>query len=299
MKKKISYVNLLKEAIAEYDTKVMDYKGPLSEPIISFDGKSELKTHADASSILERYYFKEKESDGKLFVEDVQEEEPDIENEIKTGEKADPIKTTMAQLEKEIEEDFELEDFDLTEDDKGEEEEKKGEKEEKKGEKEEEEGEKEEENVTESIEQAVIEKLIQEMEDGPDEGAVKSEEKKAEKDEKDAEKMELTSSEDIDKVVEEVELEIAMMEMEDEAEKEDEEKGEEGEEKGEEGEEDLDVDAKVKKESYGLGPIVPDSDKDLVEEAFRLFKEEIEKDEKSLEKECVEEDDEIGKDELD
>ena len=58
MKNKVSYVELLKEAISEYDTKSFDYKGPLIAPIISYDGEGELKTQKDATSVLERYYFK-------------------------------------------------------------------------------------------------------------------------------------------------------------------------------------------------------------------------------------------------
>ena len=58
--KQVSYVKLLKEAIAEFDTsKTVDMKGPMLDPIMSYDGAGELPTHKDAASILERYYFNE------------------------------------------------------------------------------------------------------------------------------------------------------------------------------------------------------------------------------------------------
>jgi len=58
--KKQSYMNLLKEAISEFDTSDnLEVKGPMLDPIISWDGGGEIPTYKDAASILERYYFNE------------------------------------------------------------------------------------------------------------------------------------------------------------------------------------------------------------------------------------------------
>ncbi len=60
MSKKQSYMNLLKEAISEFDTSDnVEVKGPMLDPIISWDGGGEIPTYKDAASILERYYFNE------------------------------------------------------------------------------------------------------------------------------------------------------------------------------------------------------------------------------------------------
>jgi len=60
MSKKKSYMSLLKEAIAEFDTSdTVDVKGPMLDPIISWDGGGELPIYKDAAGILERYYFNE------------------------------------------------------------------------------------------------------------------------------------------------------------------------------------------------------------------------------------------------
>jgi len=59
-KKRVSYQNLLKTAIAEFDTsKTVDLKGPMLDPILKWDGQGELPIYKDAASILERYYFNE------------------------------------------------------------------------------------------------------------------------------------------------------------------------------------------------------------------------------------------------
>ena len=60
MSKKQSYMNLLKQAISEFDTSDnLEVKGPMLDPIISWDGGGEIPTYKDAASILERYYFDE------------------------------------------------------------------------------------------------------------------------------------------------------------------------------------------------------------------------------------------------
>jgi hypothetical protein len=58
-------MSLLKEAISEYDTSdTVDVKGPMLDPILSWDGDGELPTNKDAASILERYYFNESADKG-------------------------------------------------------------------------------------------------------------------------------------------------------------------------------------------------------------------------------------------
>jgi hypothetical protein len=53
-------MNLLKEAISEFDTSDnLEVKGPMLDPIIAWDGGGEIPTYKDAASILERYYFNE------------------------------------------------------------------------------------------------------------------------------------------------------------------------------------------------------------------------------------------------
>lgn len=57
---KKSYMSLLKEAIAEFDTSdTVEVKGPMLDPILAWDGDGELPVYKDAASILERYYFNE------------------------------------------------------------------------------------------------------------------------------------------------------------------------------------------------------------------------------------------------
>ena len=58
-------MNLLKEAISEFDTSDnLEVKGPMLDPIISWDGGGEIPTYKDAASILERYYYGEEEDKG-------------------------------------------------------------------------------------------------------------------------------------------------------------------------------------------------------------------------------------------
>jgi len=73
--KKVSYKNLLKQAISEFDTsKTVQVKGPMLDPILSWDGDGELPVYKDAASILERYYFNEDEGD-QVTVDDLSESE--------------------------------------------------------------------------------------------------------------------------------------------------------------------------------------------------------------------------------
>ena len=73
--KKVSYKNLLKQAISEFDTsKTVELKGPMLDPILSWDGDGELPVYKDAASILERYYFNEDE-EATVNVDDLSEAE--------------------------------------------------------------------------------------------------------------------------------------------------------------------------------------------------------------------------------
>jgi len=74
--KKVSYKNLLKQAISEFDTsKTVEVKGPMLDPILSWDGDGELPVYKDAASILERYYFNETRDEGKVEIDDLLESE--------------------------------------------------------------------------------------------------------------------------------------------------------------------------------------------------------------------------------
>ena len=65
MSTKKSYMSLLKEAISEFDTSDnLEVKGPMLDPILSWDGDGEIPVYKDAASILERYYFNESRDDG-------------------------------------------------------------------------------------------------------------------------------------------------------------------------------------------------------------------------------------------
>jgi len=73
--KKVSYKNLLKQAISEFDTsKTVEVKGPMLDPILSWDGDGELPVYKDAASILERYYFNE-DTDVQVTIDDLNETE--------------------------------------------------------------------------------------------------------------------------------------------------------------------------------------------------------------------------------
>jgi hypothetical protein len=88
MSKKVSYMNLLKEAISEFDTSDnLEVKGPMLDPIISWDGGGEIPTYKDAASILERYYFNEENDEG-VTVSDDEELQSDYQND--KGDSAGP-----------------------------------------------------------------------------------------------------------------------------------------------------------------------------------------------------------------
>ena len=75
MNKRVNYMELLKESVADraHDTtKSVDMKGPFLDPILGYDGGGELTTHKDASSILERYYFNQDADKGVTVAEDAE-----------------------------------------------------------------------------------------------------------------------------------------------------------------------------------------------------------------------------------
>jgi hypothetical protein len=213
--KKVSYKNLLKQAISEYDTsKTVQVKGPMLDPILSWDGDGEIPIYKDAASILERYYFNENAEDPVMVtdLEEMEYNEDGTEPKTKSQEHGEGPGTQQAGTSKATnikgdlkaqEEDIAKEGFDLEaegefvdedtlrddlelffseQDEEGGEEkkeldvdkkmgEKEGEEAAKKGEEEEEEEEEEGEEMeesaamTEEAENAVIEKLIDEMEE--------------------------------------------------------------------------------------------------------------------------------------
>ena len=74
-------MSLLKEAISEFDTSDnLEVKGPMLDPILSWDGDGELPIYKDAASILERYYFNEKNDKGVNVVDEGSELEAKYQN---------------------------------------------------------------------------------------------------------------------------------------------------------------------------------------------------------------------------
>lgn len=261
--KKISYVKLLKEAIADFDmSKTVDVKGPMLDPILSYKGDGELPTHKDAASILERYYFKE-EHDSDIKVPVFEKEGPDN----KVGGDKDPIDNDIDEVpdeniektKKEIEKAVTEQDKETPPEEKEEEEEEKEEEEveeEEKGAKpKEDELEievKEEDTKIESIENSIIEKLIEEMEE-------EIIDENAEGEDTEGEGTKAAGAGDAEEEIPDRKDEVDV--------------------KGEAAEfSNLEKDIlKDVKEGSGLGPIEPDKkDQDSVEEAFKIFKDEIE-----------------------
>jgi len=150
--KKVSYSKLLQEAMADFDTtKTVDVTGPMTKQILGYKGDGELKTTSDAASILERYYFSdENDRDVSIIGEDDRTDfaEPDR-NEVDDV-PSDNINKTKKDIEDEL---TEADDMD---------------EEESEADTEESEVNANESEVTEA-EEAVIEKLISEMEEDDDE----------------------------------------------------------------------------------------------------------------------------------
>ncbi len=324
---KKSYMSLLKEAIAEFDTSDnVEVKGPMLDPILSWDGDGELPIYKDAASILERYYFNEnaEEAVKTLDEADYENDKGDSKGEsMKDAEgagteqagtsKSDTIAGGKAEKEKEIAKEAEEVDVDADADEAGDEEE-----------------------VEEStdIENAIIEKLIAEMEEDLDEADLtytgkgpKEEmpkEKKATDSEEDTEGAgteqagtgtaagQVPDRKDIaDKLVkpknynENDEIDAALAKLEEELQLEqDEDDAEAPAPTGDEGDDDEDKELDVDKEIEEAAPPAPSAapggapkavedeekeEKEAYSEAFSIFKEAIEDDD---EKEDDDDDDE-------
>ena len=317
MSKKVSYSSLLKQAISEFDTsKTVDVKGPMLDPILKWDGQGELPIYKDAASILERYYFNETRDKGVEISESEANEdgkegrtssEKDAEGAgtEQAGTSGKTIDATKDEREKQIaKEQDEMEDEEEEKEEVTEQDEMKDDEEEDKG----------DEAMTEDIENAVIEKLIAEMEEdedeekeeieemdttytgeGPKEEAPK--EKKATGPMQDAEGAgtsqagtgvangQVPDRKDVADELVKAKNYNEQEEMEDEKDEEEE-------------EEELDVDKKVKE---GVTPSAmpggpspkkkgEDDEEDYYEEAFQIFKEAIEDEEDEVEDEEKEED---------
>ena len=308
-KKRVSYQNLLKQAISEFDTsKTVDVKGPMLDPILKWDGNGELPIYKDAASILERYYFNERNDQGVEVSEmdnneDGTEAKTDAEKHTKgagTEQAGTADASTISGAKEEKAEDIKKEE--KLHEDKDEEEEVESEEDEDEDE-DKDEDEDEDEDLDESsvknLENAVIEKLIAEMEEEVKEtqinytgddvapGMKAPKEKEAKGPEEDAQGSGTEQAgtgtdagqvpdrkDHADKFVkpknynEQDEVEVP------------------GDKDGDKDEEDvdveLDVDEEVKEAALPLGPGMSkgedsDDDEDVYEEAFKIFKEAIEK----------------------
>lgn len=301
-KKRVSYQNLLKQAIAEFDTsKIVDVKGPMLDPILKWDGQGELPIYKDAASILERYYFNES-SDKGVEVSEMEYNEDGTEAKTASEKDAQGTGTEQAgtsdknipgekkEIEKDLAKESEVQGKDVP-------------KAKKYVDEQEEEKEEKEEEMTENLENSIIEKLIAEMEeedeeekeevkegdmsytgDGVKPGMEAPKEKKASGPEEDAQGAgteQAGTGTDAGQIPDRKDNADKMVKPKNYNEQEeapanaDEDEGEEAE---------LDVDTKVK-EAAGVVP--PPSlqkkmkdedqgDDDLYEEAFKIFKEAIE-----------------------
>jgi hypothetical protein len=175
---KKSYMSLLKEAIAEFDTSdTVDVKGPMLDPILSWSGDGELPTSKDAASILERYYFNENKEESVSTLD-----EADYENDKGTPASGPSMKDaegagtdqagtsdagTIDGAKKDQEKDIAKEAEEVKDDEK----------------EEIEESETVEESEELEMENAIIEKLISEMEDDDDDDDDEGEEEEVEESE--------------------------------------------------------------------------------------------------------------------
>ena len=156
--KRVQYMDLLKEAInnsgdPDKTADSVDIKGPFVDGILSYRGGGELPTHKDAAGILERYYFKD-ENDHKV-VNIIGEDTPPAEANDIDEVPDENITKTKKDIEKAIVEEQGKTTKKATEDE------------------EETETPEVDKDVSESevIENAIVEKLIAEMEEEGDEGA--------------------------------------------------------------------------------------------------------------------------------
>ena len=172
-KKRVSYQNLLKEAISEFDTsKTVDVKGPMLDPILKWDGQGELPIYKDAASILERYYFDEASDKGvevaeMEYNEDGTEAKTDAMKDAEgtgTDQAGTSDKATIPADKKEIAKDLAKE-SEMNNKDVPPKKKYVDEKDEVDVDKDEKEEDEKPSDLTEDLENAVIEKLIAEMED--------------------------------------------------------------------------------------------------------------------------------------
>jgi len=165
MSRKEQYMDLLKESLSEFDTtKTTDVKGPMLDPILGYQGQGEIETHKDAASVLERFYFKQDERLQTLDeIEDISTADEDNTDDYdKDGKVKSEVSTLKSEIEKELKE--AVEDLSTADEDNTEEYDKDG-KVVGDGTKVIEDELKEAESFVENIENDVIEKLIAEMED--------------------------------------------------------------------------------------------------------------------------------------
>ena len=318
--KKVSYKNLLKEAISEFTdvAKHAEVKGPFLDGILKWDGGGELPTTQDAASILERYYFNEdQDADIEVTTEDEGSSAGASMKNAKgagTEQAGTSDANTVAASKTEKEKDIAKEQEVL-------EQEKEGDEEVEEQEKPKPEEEEEEEEVTEDIENAVIEKLIAEMEEedeeeevaegetmagkkdfeGPAAGMEAPKEKKSKNPEEDttgAGTEQAGTGTDAGKVPNRKDVADSFVKPKNYTEQEDAAGAEEDEE-----EEELDVDKKIKEDAgVGGGPIKAKGamgkpgmgeDEEDIEEAFQIFKEQIEDEEEAPEEEEVKEQEKV------
>jgi len=275
--KKVSYMNLLKESIAEFDvTNAVDVKGPMVDPILGYDGGGELPTNKDAASVLERYYFTQDADEGVSVQEhedNVMDEEPGAKDGTSKDSDAVSQKKDIEKAVTEADEEEaapeEAEEAEAASEAVVKEEDEKDDDEEKEGEEEKEEEKEEEMSEAEQIENAVIEKLIGEMEQEVSENR--------EKGDRGVGGEEAMGTGDAEKVIPDRKDATNEADVPEEG---DEEKAEE-----------VDVDKEVAEGAgadagVGPGPMKAGKgkmglDDEEVEEAFKIFKEEVEAEEET------------------
>ena len=273
--KKVSYANLLKEALSDFTEipKNVDTVGPFLDPILSYKGDGELPTHKDAASILERYYFEQDQDKGVTVALD--EEESVVDKDIVTvgddkaalSDEPDSVKKSkddtedaMAMEQEEMvadeeEETEEVEEQIVPEEPAG----LAGDEKElppRKGKDADNQVKAAQLEADDTVESAVIEKLISEMEDEEDE----------------------VEEEVDDEVVEEQEEKEEEKEDEDELDVDKEMEGEEEKEEEEQVTEDAGVGPGPIKAKGAMGNPGEGEDYDDIDEAFNIFKEQIEED---------------------
>jgi len=147
--KRVNYMQLLKESVGgdkgHDTTDTIDVNGPFLDPILGYDGGGELPTHKDAASILERYYFKGDADPGVHVEGESPEQDPAAKHHEAAGRggkdgKSDTVAKGKAEVAKDVkQEDTELDaGGDVLEED---------------------------EILEDDVENAVIERLIAEMEE--------------------------------------------------------------------------------------------------------------------------------------